>query len=166
MKLLIDRNIERFGVSHRTEMIPRTIKWGPQTHAVSIAQRIVQQYKKTDLLIREDLPYLASICSAAKNGEIEFYTSFELDMEANRHAISLKGYLGIDLVEGVPMKNVPPPLPRTVIWAAHGYGSVGTTKEEQMEFFRSIQHPRFIELNNATDKAHIADVFHLWRSVP
>lgn len=85
-----------------------------------------------------------------------------MDREADRHAISLKGYLGIDLLEAIPMKRVPPPVQRTIIWAAHGHGSVGTTKDEQMDFFRSIQAPRFIEINNATGGAHIADVFHFW----
>src|SRR5579872_2544395 len=128
MKILIDRNIERYGVTHRTEMVPRTIRWGPHTHTVPVAQRIHHNYSEEEVKLREDLSYLASICGAAKNGEIEFYTSFELDREADRHATSLKGYLGIDLLEGIPMKRVPPPVQRTIIWAAHGDGSVGTTK--------------------------------------
>jgi hypothetical protein len=162
MKILLDRNIERFGVTHRTETIPRTIKWGPQTHTVSVAQRTHHQYSDGDVKVREDLSHLASICRSARSGDIEFYTSFELDMEADRHAISLKGYLGIDLLEGIPTKKVPSPFQRTVIRAAHGHGSVGTTKGEQIEFFQSIQDPRFVELNNATGNSHVSDVFHLW----
>jgi hypothetical protein len=86
-------------------MVPRTIKWGSHVHTVSVAQRTRHNYGEKEIKLREDLSYLASICGAAKNGDIEFYTSFELDREADRHAISLKGYLGIDLLEGIPMKE-------------------------------------------------------------
>src|SRR3990172_1635709 len=31
-----------------------------------------------------------------------------------------------------------------------------------MGFFRSIQHPRFLQIRNATGDAHIDGAFHLW----
>ena len=40
--------------------------------------------------------------------------------------------------------------------------SIGMTREEQMELFRSIQHPRFLEIKQAVGEAHIGDVYHLW----
>jgi len=58
------------------------------------------------------------------------------------------------------MKYAPCPVKRSVTFAASG--SVGITEEEQMEFFRSIRHPRFQQIRIAIGDAHVDDAYHLW----
>jgi len=58
------------------------------------------------------------------------------------------------------MKYVSRPVERSVTFAASG--SVGVTEEEQMEFFRSIRHPRFLQIRLAVGDAHVDDAYHLW----
>lgn len=68
--------------------------------------------------------------------------------------------MGINVLRDVPMKNVPPPIQRSML--IRGTASIGISEEEQMDFFRSIQHPRFLQIRKATGDGHIDDAFHLW----
>jgi hypothetical protein len=108
----------------------------------------------------EQLPYLAALGIFAKEGKLEFFTSFEIRMEEFRQKGRGEGYLGINLLRDVPMKCVPCPTERSLMIAPKA--NIGTTEEEQMEFFRSIGHPRFLQIRKATGGAHVDDAYHLW----
>jgi hypothetical protein len=160
MKILIDRNIERLSVTHLTELMRRTVKWGPCTSNIDVAQRAYRPPRDDEKFFREELPYFASLCNSARESKVEFFTSFELLMEASRQKGPSQGHLGTDLLQGIPMKRVQCPVQRSVMFG--GTASFGITETEQMEFFRSLRHPRFLEIAKAIGDAHIDDAFHLW----
>jgi hypothetical protein len=161
MKILIDRSIERYAVTHDTRMVPHTVKWGPHISTVSVAQRTRKQPGPSDVFIIEQLPYLVSLCNVARQGNLEFCTSFELEREALRQRSCAQGLLGIDFFLGIRMTRVPCPAQREsfsgIIDPLAYFG-----KEEQLKFLRGIQHPRFLLLRKLLGDAQLADAFHLW----
>jgi hypothetical protein len=85
-------------------------------------------------------------------------------MERMRQRSAGPGYVGLSLLDDVRIENVTSPVDRRVVI---GRESEGGTENEQMEFFRSVRDPRFLEIRNAvsdpsTPDAHIDDAFHLW----
>jgi hypothetical protein len=160
MKILIDRNLEIRAITHVTEMVPRQITWGPHNLTPDVAERVHRPPREDETFVKEELPYFATLCNSARVGELEFFTSFEILMEATRQRGRSEGYLGINLLRGVAIKHVPSPIQRSIMIGAAG--STGITENEQMEFFRSIQHPRFLEIKQAVGEAHIDDIYHLW----
>jgi len=114
------------------------------------------------VFVREELPYLVSLCRAAKDGRLEFCTSSELQMEAFRQRISKQAYLGIDWFSDVKLTRVPCPADRFASWNKVIDPVVDFGKDEQLAFFRSITHLRFLHLRNTLGDAQLADVFHLW----
>ena len=160
MKVLIDRSIERNSITHKTVLVPQKIKWGPREQILEVAQRDPFPPRNDEIFRSEQLPYLAAICNAAKLGKLEFYTSDELRMEGIRQKGPDDGYMGIDLLRGVPIRSVRSPLVRTIIFG--GFMSIGVTEEEQMEFFQSIRDSRFLQITNAVGEKHIDDAYHLW----
>jgi hypothetical protein len=160
MKIPVDRNVERLSVTHVTELVPQTVNWGPHSCAFDVARQSYRPPREDETFYKEELPYLASLCDSAREGKVEFFTSFELSMEAVRQKGSSQGYLGINLLQGVPVKKVSCPEQRSVMFGAAT--SVGITEDEQMEFFRSPRTPRFLRLKKALGEAHIDDAFHLW----
>lgn len=190
MRILIDRNLERYAVTHSTRMVPRSVKWGPHQLQLPVAQRSYDQPREDELFVREQLPYLVSLCHAAKEGKLEFCTSRELGDEKSRQRGSKQGYLGIDWFAGVKMTNVPCPVDRfalmrraiapdfnfikelreaslsneaIALWNT-GFVTfgVGIQKSKQLDFFRWIVHPRFVHLRTTLGEAQLADAFHLW----
>lgn len=153
MKVLIDRNIEVNVVTHKTVKSPRVIRWGPYDWTVDVGQRIPFPPREDESFRREQLPYLAALCIFAKEGKIEFFTSFEISMERLRQKVRSEGYLGINMLRDVPIKWVPSPIQRSILVGATV--SSGITEVEQMEFFRSVKHPRFLQIRKATGEAHI-----------
>src|SRR5689334_1250434 len=97
MKSLVDRNIERLSGTHFTEMTVQPIKFGPNSYDLLVTQRVHRPPGEDDVFLRAQLPYLASLAEAARNGSIECFTSFELMMEASRQKIASDGILGINL---------------------------------------------------------------------
>lgn len=158
MKVLVDRNIEINAVTHKTVMVPQVVRWGPHNQTLPVAQRV--HFPPAGDFRTEQLPYLAALCIFAKEGKLDLFTSFEIRMEEFRQKGRGEGYLGINLLQGVPMKRVPCPTERSLMIAPSG--SIGITEEEQMEFFRSIRSPRFLEISKATGDAHVGDAYHLW----
>ncbi len=158
MKILIDRCVERLAVTHVTELVPQRLKWGAHDVLIDVARRAYRPVNGTFFI--EELPYLVSLCNLARQRRVDFFTSFELLMEASRQQCSPQGCLGMDLLRGVPMKKVQCPVQRSIVFG--GTASAGVTKDDQMEFFRSIQDPRFLQISKATGDAHINDAFHLW----
>ena len=159
-RILLDTNIRRLATTHRTEMVPRPIKWGPIGQTLAVAQRKPYPPRQDETFILEQLPCLAALCKAARGGTFEFYTTFELQMEEFRQRGPVEGYLGINLFRDVPVKRAECPVVRSI---AVGAGTnTGITEEEQMDFFRSIQHPRFLQIRKAVGDAHVDDAFHLW----
>lgn len=160
MKILIDRNVEIRAVTHVTEIVPQTITWGPHRLTVAMAKRLHRPPREDETFVVEQLPFLAALCETAKTGVVLFYTSFELVMEASRQRGRSAGYMGVDMLRDAPMQSVRPPVARSLFIASRG--SVGLSEEEQMDFFRSIQDPRFRQIREAVGEAHIDDAFHLW----
>lgn len=163
MKVLVDRNIEINAVIRTTVRVPHVINCGPRKQIIEVAQRNHFPTTRGDEGFRQaQLPWLATLCSLANHGKLEFYTSHEIQLEKLRQKGRSEGYLGINLFRDVPIKFIPCSVERSILIAPTG--SVGVTEEEQMEFFRSIRHPRFLEIRTATGDAHVDDAFHLWEA--
>ncbi len=160
MKVLIDRNIERNAVTHKTVLVSRTIRWGPHNHTVEVAERAYFPPGETERFRTEQLPYLATVCRFPRKLQLQFFSSDELLMEAVRQAGPSEGYLGINLFRDVTVTSVRCPAQRLIVFGSSG--SIGITEEEQMDFFLAIEHPRFLQIRNAVGDAHIDDAFHLW----
>lgn len=116
MRILIDRCLERYAVTHATSMVPQSVKWGPHRFELPVAQRRYDSPREDEVFVREELPYLVSLCRTAKDGRLEFCTSSELQMEAFRQLISKQGYLGIDWFSDVKLTRVPCPVDRFASW--------------------------------------------------
>ena len=162
MRILVDRNLERHAVTHTTRIVPQPVEWGPLRFELPVAQRSHDQPREDEQFLREQLPYLVSLCGTAKDGKLEFCTSRELEMEAVRQPISKQGYLGIDWFSGVTLTKVPCPVDRFASWNKEIDPVADFGKDEQLAFFRSITHPRFLHLRNTLGEAQLADAFHLW----
>jgi hypothetical protein len=190
MRILIDRNLERHAVTHTTRTTPQPVKWGPLQLDVPVVQRCHDEPREDESFLREQLPYLVSLCCAAKERKLEFCTSRELEEEARRQPVSKQGNLGIDWFAGVEMTNVPCPVDRFSLMSGtigpdfdftkvlrEAYLSVDaialwnkglfdpdpdTQKSKQLDFFRWIIHPRFVHLKTTLGGAQLADAFHLW----
>lgn len=190
MRILIDRNLERRAVTHTTRAAPQSVKWGTLQFDIPVAQRCHDEPREDELFLREQLPYLVSLCYAAKEGKLGFCTSLELEEEARRQPVSKQGYLGIDWFAGVEMTNVPCPVDRfalitrtigpdfdfakvlreaslsidaIALWNKGLFNpDPGMQKSKQLDFFRWIIHPRFVHLKTTLGEAQLADAFHLW----
>lgn len=160
MKVLIDRNIEINAITHKTMLASRAIKWGPHYHTLDVAERVHFPPRDDEAFRREQLRFLAALCASAKQGNPELFSSYEIRMEMLRQKGRSEGYLGMNLLRDVPIRNVPSPAQRSIAIAADL--TMGTTEDEQMEFFRSITHPRFLHIRKHAGDAHIDDAFHLW----
>src|ERR1035441_2162590 len=152
MRILVDRNLERYAVTHTTRIVPQPVKWGPLRFELPVAQRSHDQPREDKLFLREQLPYLVSLCRTAKDGKLEFCTSRELEMEAFRQPISKQGYLGIDWFSGVKLTKVPCPVDRFASWNKVIDPVADFGKDEQLAFFRSITHPRFLHLDRKSTR--------------
>ena len=190
MRILIDRNLERYAVTHSTRTALQSVKWGTHEFQLTVAQRFHRQPREDELFRREQLPYLVSLCAAAKEGELEFCTSPELEEEARRQPGSKQGYFGIDWFAGVEMTKVPCPVDRFALMrkaAGPNFDFIRELREatlsddaisiwdkevatfipdlqkrKQLDFLGWITHPRFIHLRKTLGDAQLADAFHLW----
>jgi hypothetical protein len=160
MKVLIDRNIEINAITHKTVMVPQVLRWGRRDLRLEVTQRNHFPPREDERFRAEQLPCLAAVCACARTGELEFFSSHEIKMEMLRQRGRGQGYLGIDLLRNIPVKSVPCPIHRPV--AITGAFESGTAEEEQMIFFRSIKHPRFLQIRKLTGDAHVDDAYHLW----
>lgn len=162
MKVLIDRNIEINAITHRTVAVAQTVHWGDRDHVLEVAQRRRFSPRADETFRLEQLPYVATACLMAREGKLDFYSYHELRMERIRQKGHDEGYFGVDLLRSIKRRYIRPPATRTITLDAVPGKSVGCTEDEQMEFFRSITHPRFLRLRNAVGDKHIDDAFHLW----
>jgi len=163
MNILIDTNILINAITHRSYLAPKDIHWGDKTHTVNILTRGPSPPREDEIFRIQNIPYLASICLLARQGFFEFYRSIELRMERVRHKGKFynQGYVGVNFFEGIQIKPARSPIERT-IYISPEY-SCGTDENEQMSFFKSINHPRFIELRKLFNKdSYIDDISHYW----
>lgn len=160
MKVLIDRNLEIFAITHKTVLAPQSVKWGDRDHIIEVAQRISSPPRSDEGFRRDQLPWLATVCNLAKQRRLEFFTSFEIRMEKMRQKGRDEGYLGINLFRDVPIKSIRSPVQRSILLT--GIGSIGIAKKKQEEFFGSIQDQRFLQIRRAIGDGHIDDAYHLW----
>ena len=159
-RVLLDRCARREAVTHRTVLIRKTIQWGGTTIAIPVAERKRFAPRPDETFKLEQLPYLASVATLANTGRVSLFTSFELSVEKMRNAEPDQGYLGFDLLEGVPIHSVASPMPRSA--SVSPDRSSGISEGEQKEALRSIVIPRFAEILRLTGKAHAGDAFHFW----
>ncbi len=160
MKVLIDRNIEINAITHKTVEAPQVIRWGPHNQTLDVARRVHFPPRDNETFRREQLPYLAALCAFAREGDLEFFSSNEMRMEQLRQKGRSNGYLGINLLRNIPITLVLCPIQRSILIGANA--SIGTTEAEQMEFFRSIKHHRFLQISKLAGDAHVDDAYHLW----
>jgi hypothetical protein len=160
MKVLIDRNIEINAITHTTVLAPKKIRWGPHEQTMDVAERRYSPPRPDETFRRAQIPWLATLCKLAEHGALEFYSSDEIMMERFRQKGRPEGYLGINLLRDVPIKRAPSPVPRT--WTLGSIGAHGVTEQDQMDFFASVRHPRFLQICRVLGAAHIDDAFHLW----
>jgi len=160
MKLLIDTDFRRNAVTHKSVAVDKTVHWGNAEIAIPVLERMAFPPRANESWRSEQIPYIATMAALAKSREISLYSSFELTMEFMRQKRTGRGYLGIDLLEGVQIDRLSGPVERSVMWGT--YESAGTTKQEQIEFVRSIKHDRFQQLLSVFQDAHILDTYHLW----
>lgn len=164
MKVLIDRNIERNAIVYISAKVPKTLRWGGQDITRPVLERHSRLPREDETFRRTQLPYLATVGELARAGKVRLFRSPELLMEWMRQRSPDPGYVGLSFLENVEIEKITSPVAREV---SIGHKSVGVTEEEQMEFFRSILDPRFLEIRNAISdpsnlEAHIDDAFHLW----
>jgi hypothetical protein len=159
MKVLVDRNIERNALTHNTVVVQKARRWGRQQVTNSELKRVARPPRPDEQFRIDQMPYLAGVCIFAKKGTVEFFTSQELRMEQFRQKSSAEGYLGVNLLDGVPMKSVRCPIERPLTISPGE--SVGVTEKEQMNFFSTITNLRFAQIAKAVGPTRI-DAFHLW----
>lgn len=166
MKVLLDPSVRRNAVTHKTVAAEKRVKWGPTTHEVEVAARKPAPPRLDEPFRRAQLPYIAALPDLVSSGRLTLFRSPEIFMEYLRNRPADPGYFGVDLLEGVPIETAPTPVERIVIFAGNG-ASIGITKDEQVEFLRSLGDPRFDEIRRAVGnemqiKAMIGDAFHYW----
>jgi hypothetical protein len=167
LKVLLDRNVEREAITHRSHMDERTLVWSNAdgSSSVTLKSNVVSRERvaprRDESFRRLQLPYLATVGMLARAKRIDLFTSPELNNERMRQPGAKDGWAGFDLLFGVDLRLVDSPMARTIAVSAHG-NSFGLAAGEQVTFFRSITTPRFLELRQIIGDAHIADTFHLW----
>jgi hypothetical protein len=161
MKILIDRNIARNAITHRSVEKPRSVRWGDRDVTAGVVERQAFPPRGDEEFRIEQLPFLATVTELARARRLELFTSFELQMERMRQRTRGPGYVGLNLLEGITLGKVQPPVERSI--AITGFGqNTGVTEAEQMGFFHSIRESRFLDIRRAVGDAHIDDAFHLW----
>lgn len=161
LKVLLDPSVRRNAVTHRTVLEPQTIQWGDITQTLEIAKRRAFPPRPDEKFRIEQIPYIAALHEMVRNRQIRLYKSPEIRMEDIRNRFPDRGYLGLDLLEGVHLELAKSPFERTIVFSGFG-DHVGVTKGEQLAFFRSIDAERFVELRMLINDAHLGDMFHFW----
>ncbi len=165
-KVLIDLSVRKDAPTHRTVSEERIVEWGDIRQKVDVAVRKAFPPRSDEDFRLEQIPYIAALPELVSAGHVELFRSIEYVMEDARNKREDPGYLGLDVLEGVPIGSVKPPDPRTIVFGGYD-GSIGTTKDEQIAFFKSITDERFLEIRRALDDGsggdpHIADAYHFW----
>lgn len=161
MRVLIDRNIERNAVTHRSVISKKAVSWGGRRIKLPILERKHYPPRENEDFRLEQIPYLVTICLLAKQNRVKLYRSFELTMESLRQRSKDRGYAGINLLEGLSLHSVKPPTERMIVVGGR-HGNVELTEDDQMRFFRSIKDSRYLEICMALGNSHIDDAFHYW----
>ena len=165
-KVLIDLSVRKDAPTHRTVSEERIVEWGDIHQKVDVAVRKAFPPLSKEKFRLEQIPYLAALPELVSAGHVELFRSIEYVMEDARNKREDPGYLGLDVLEGVPIGSVKPPVPRTIVFGGYD-SSIGTTKDEQIAFFKSITDERFLEIRRALDDGsgcdpHISDAYHFW----
>lgn len=160
-KILVDLSVLKDSVTHRTVLQPKTIHLGKITQTFQVAVREPFPPRSDERFKLDQIPYIANLPKLVSAGHVELYRSVELVMEFMRNSPPDCGYLGLNVLEGLGFKSVRMPVERTIVFSGVG-PSVGTTKEEQVQFLSSIQDEKFKRIHRAFNQHHIIDSFHFW----
>lgn len=166
MKVLIDRNIERNAVVFHSVKVPKTLRWGDYDCTMPVLERQERLPRNDEVFRTEQLPYLATVGELARAGRLGLFVSFELEAERWRQSSPDPGYLGLNILEDVQVEKVDPPVDRTMMVGLRRRRA-NEWKDEQVQFFRSVQDSRFLAIRAAVSdprnpEAHVGDAFHLW----
>ena len=162
-KVLIDLSVRKDALTHRTVVEKRIIEWGDIPREREVAVRKSFPPRSDEDFRLEQITYIAALPELVSAGHIELFQSVELLMEDARNKRRDPGYLGLDVLEGVPIGSVKSPVFRTIVFGHNR--SIGTTEDEQIAFFKSITDERFREIRRALDDGkdrHIGDAYHFW----
>jgi hypothetical protein len=166
MKVLIDRNIEREAVVYHSVEVPKTLRWGDYDCTMPVLERQERLPRDDEVFRKDQLPYLATVSELARTVRLGLFVSAELVAERWRQGSPDQGYVGLNILEGVQIGKVKPPVDRTMVVGLLRR-SAREWKDEQVQFFRSVQDSRFLAIRAAVSdprnpEAHIGDAFHLW----
>ena len=84
MKILIDRNIVRNAITHRSVERPRSLRWGDRDVTADVPARQAFPPRGDEEFRIDQMPFLATVTELARAGRLELFTSFELQMERMR----------------------------------------------------------------------------------
>src|SRR5437868_15461054 len=105
LKILVDRNIEREAITHRTVMREKALKWGPNEITSHVMDRKRFAPRADEHFRNEQLPYLATVGNLARQGSLALFTSFELNMERMRQRGEQDGWAGFSLFHDVRLEH-------------------------------------------------------------
>lgn len=145
-------------MTHKTFLGDQKVRWTNTEVTLSPANRRYCPPRPDEYFRREQLPFLAAVCLAASKGALRFFTSFELEIEEWRQRWGREGYLGVNWLRDAVLERVDGPLPTD----AFSVTRESISKEGRLDYFRSISHPRFLQIRTALGDAHPGDAFHLW----
>jgi hypothetical protein len=76
LKILVDRNIEREAITHRTVMREKALKWGSNEITSHVMDRERFAPRAAEHFRNEQLPYLATIGNLARQGSLALSNLF------------------------------------------------------------------------------------------
>lgn len=161
MKVLLDPSVRRNSVTYVSVLRPKTVKWGDQESTIESLQRAPRHIRPDETFRHEQVPYIATIRQLDDQGKVSLYRSNEILMEDMRNRRTDRGYLGIDVLEGVEIKQAESPFKQSILIGGL-MGSFGVTKDEQFEFMEGINDDRWEHVRSEIGSGHLADAFHLW----
>lgn len=161
LRVLLDPSVRRNAVTHKTVLQKETVQWGETTQSLEMAKRCAFPPRPDEKFRKEQIPYIAALLGMVADGMIALFKTPEIRMEDMRNKIPDRGYLGLDLLDGVSLSMASSPMERLIVYSGFG-DSIGTTKEEQITFFKTVKEDRYVELRNLVGNAHLGDIFHFW----
>lgn len=167
--IYVDTSAVKFSVARRTVYRPRwqTINWGGTDFTAEVFDRV-----ELDVLsnvdnkeLKSEAKFLRLIADAERTGKVRLFMGSETNLE-------VMGLPKLDSIDGyffgADIKFAPAPVRYGRVIMGVGLGSA---KDLQYEFLRSLKHARFIQLQKMTgayqgklppNRNQLLDAFHLW----
>jgi hypothetical protein len=166
-KVYLDANVFKFSATQLPRLRPRQqiVNWGGRDHEVIVHDFIIVNPNDTipNPELKEEADLLPKVAELGKSGYVQYVIQTETLFES-------WGLPDMDSATGAfygaPYMNVDAPITYGRI-----VGGRGDPKEVQFEFLKSINSPRFTELQRMTgayqgekklNRKQLLDAFHLW----